>query len=91
MTITCEILFNEYATAINHMAHQIASNLNISLDEVELIDGNKIGVLDSHLLKLRTKKGTCSAIIPAISIENISKSPNSVSINKKIIAALLTI
>jgi hypothetical protein len=91
MAMLCNILFEEYAAAINDMAHRIASNLNVLLDEVELVDGNEFGVLDAHMLKLRTRKGACSTIIPAITIENISKSSYSGLINKKIISALQSV
>jgi hypothetical protein len=88
--ITSEILFEEHAAVYEHVLHEIALVMNIPLDEVELVNGNKIGVSNSHLLKFHSINGFSAIIIHADELANIPTWPLSIPTDQKIKNALLS-
>jgi hypothetical protein len=63
MEITKEMLFEEHAVVYEHAMHEIASELNISLDNVELVHRSRIESAQFHMLRFISTNGLFGGVV----------------------------
>jgi hypothetical protein len=74
MEISSEILFEEHAVVYEYAVNEIAVDMNIALDSVELVHRDRLGARMYHLLNYRANNGKTGGVL--ISEDEVANIPN---------------
>ena len=73
---------------IQNLAHNLASDMGITLTRVSIVDGTRLGCLDVHLLHLSSDRHLSSALIHQSEIDNLHTGEQTGRLETKIRDAL---
>ena len=74
---------------IRKFVDSIATPIGITLSQISVVDGKKLGCCDTHLLQIYSEGNTEGALLYQRELEDLQDGIRSVSLEKRIRAALL--